>query len=133
MASEHAYGGEEVEEEKKEEAAEKRWRGSAMRCRTNVRSILFNGTMVIVYVALIVVTLVALGFFAAKNADVQKNLNSTYASSDSPCALYASSDPPMSGPEINCRFVIAGEVIVLAAGISLLVLSVVKAAIGVNL
>ena len=104
-----------------------------MRFRTSAKSILFHGTMVVVYIALIIITLVAVGFFAAKNADVQKNLNSTYASSSSPCALYASSDPPMSGPEINCRFVIAGEVIVLAAGVFLLVLSVIKAVVGVNL
>ena len=109
-----------------------------MGLRLNIKSVIFHGIMALVYFVLIVIALVALGSFATKNADIQRNLNDMVSSSDSPCALYASpgdrstSTLPMSGPERNCQFVLAGEVIVFVAAVVLLVVSVIKAIIGIE-
>ena len=106
-----------------------------MKLKLDVKSLIFRGVIpAIVYFVLLLIALVALGSFAAKNTEIQNNLARRYAGSSKPCGLYATGiNPPKSGPERNCQFVITGQAIVLVVGVFLLVWSVILAVLRVKL
>lgn len=101
-----------------------------MEFKLNRRSIVFYATMAFVHLLLLILSLVSLGTFVTKSNEIKRDLASIYRSSDEPCWLYAGGRyefRPRSGPERNCEFVIAGQVMVFLAAVALVAVSVVKA------
>ena len=107
-----------------------------MAIKIKPKSVIFYSVMALVSFVLVILSLVALGSFAAKSTELKQDLASIYRGSDEPCWLYAGGPftfRPRSGPERNCDFVIFGEVVVFLASTALLIVSVVKAIVSADM